>query len=242
MIPRYQYGYIMPVQTSEFLHYNFYQLCSADSVFVGAPLNLQSFSADGVESAFREFWRVHDFLVSRQVDRISQGGIPISARLGRKRVLQFIEEAAKRSPIPTDADFEESIAGLRAVGAKTVTVGAKWEPTLMADVARYLTEAGFEVVATEGDPHTAPEVLGLTPRRGHEIALALGRAAFRAAPRADALLLAGGAWQNLPAAIEVEREFGRPVVTNPTASIWAFLRQIGQKATKTGVGRLFETL
>ena len=44
---------------------------------VAPPLNLQSFSGDGVEAAFKDFWRVFDFLVARKMDRITQGGIPM---------------------------------------------------------------------------------------------------------------------------------------------------------------------
>jgi len=242
MLPTYQYGYILPVQFGEFMHYNFYQVVPDDAVMVAPPLNLQSFSGDGVEAAFKDFWRVFDFLVARKVDRITQGGIPISARLGRKRTLAFMEEAARRSPIPCQADFEESIDALKMLGAKKVGIAAKWEPSLMHNVKTYLEEAGFQVVGVIGNAHTAGEVISLTTQQGHEVALELARGGFKAAPAADALLLAGGAWQNLPAVIQAEQEDGRPIVTNPTSSYWAALKQFGLKPKRKGFGALLDSL
>jgi maleate cis-trans isomerase len=242
LIPRFQFGYILPVQIGEFLHYNFYQICPNDAVIVCPPLNLRSFSPEGVETAMTDFWRVFDFLVSRRVDRIAQGGIPITARLGRERVLALLAEGRRRIDVPVSADIEDAIDGLRAVGAKRIAVAAKWEPTLMDDVKRYMTEAGFDVTSLTNDPHTALEVVALTPEAGHQIALALGRRAFAAAPEADALLLAGGAWQNLPACIQLEAEFGRPAITNVTASIWAAMRQFRLEPKRRGFGVLFDGL
>ena len=242
LIPRFQFGYILPVQIGEFLHYNFYQICPNDCVIVAPPLNLRSFSSEGVETAMSEFWRVFDFLASRRVDRIAQGGIPITARLGRARVLALLEEGRQRAGVPVSADIEDSIAGLHAVGAKRIAVAAKWEPTLMDDVKRYMNDAGFAVTSLTNDPHTATEVVALTPRAGYEIALSLGRRAFAADPDADALLLAGGAWQNLPACMQLEAEFGRPVVTNVLASMWAAMKQAGLHSPRAGFGRLIDSL
>jgi maleate cis-trans isomerase len=242
LIPRFQFGYILPVQIGEFLHYNFYQIAPNDVVIVCPPLNLRSFSHEGVETAMEDYWRVFDFLVARRVDRIAQGGIPITARLGRPRVLELLEEGRRRIDVPVSADIEDAIAGLRAVGAKRIAVAAKWEPTLMDDVKTYMNAAGFEVTSLTNDPHTATEVVALTPEDGHNIALSLGRRALSAAPDADALLLAGGAWQNLAACIQLEAEFGRPVITNVTASMWAALRQFGLVPKRRGFGVLFDGL
>jgi maleate cis-trans isomerase len=242
LIPRFQFGYILPVQVGEFLHYNFYQLCPNDAVIVCPPLNLRSFSPEGVETAMLDYWPVFDFLVSRRVDRIAQGGIPITARLGRARVLELLAEGRRRIDVPVSADIEDAIEGLRAVGASRIAVAAKWEPTLMDDVKTYMTAAGFEVSSLTNDPHTALQVVAITPQAGHEIALELGRRAFRADPGADALLLAGGAWQNLAACIQLEAEFGRPVITNVTSSIWAAMRQFGLEPRRRGFGRLFDGL
>lgn len=242
LVPRYQFGYVLPVQVGEFIHYNFYRVFPDECVLVSPPMDLRSFSPEGVETAIKGFWPVFDFLVSRRVDRITQGGIPISARLGRKRTLALIEEGRRKTDAVVAADFEEAIDALREIGARKIAVAAKWEPTLMQNVAAYMGEAGLAVAGLTGEPHTAAEVVGLTPDAGHRIALELGRRAFADTPDADALLLAGGAWQNLGAVIQLEREYGRPVVTNPTASYWAAMKQLGLVPRRRGFGQLLDSL
>src|ERR1700704_6359903 len=92
-MPRHQFGYINPVQISDFIHYQFYRIFPADCLMVNYPLNLQKFSAGGVDQALEAFWSAFDFLVDRKVERISQGGIPVSAYAGRPRILAMLEEA-----------------------------------------------------------------------------------------------------------------------------------------------------
>jgi maleate cis-trans isomerase len=154
----------------------------------------------------------------------------------------MLDEGRKRTSITVAADFEEAIEALRAVGAKRIAVGAKWEPTLMANVSSYLADAGIEVIGTTNDPHTASQVVSLTPQQGADVALALGRRTFLDWPKAEAVLLAGGAWQNLPSVMALEKEFGRPVVTNPTASFWASMKQFGLKPRRRGFGMLLDGL
>ena len=84
--------------------------------------------------------------------------------------------------------------------------------------------------------------MAVTPRQGVELAVRLGRSAFLAAPQAEGLLLAGGAWLSLQAVPILEAEFGRPVVTNPSATFWAALRQFGIHSPSVGWGRLHFSL
>lgn len=73
--------------------------------------------------------------------------------------------------------------------------------------------------------------------------LALGRRAFKENPgAANGPLLAGEAWLSNAAIPLLEEEFGRPVTTNPAASYWAFLRQMGKCGSRRGFGTLIDGL
>ena len=242
IVPRHQLGYMVPVLVSDAIHHQFYQLMPSNCAFVCKPLDLKSFTREGALGAIDAFWPAFDFLVERGVDRISQGGIPVSAPVGRRRILTLLEEAARRSSIPTSADFAEAIDALRALGVRRVAVAAKWDDALMRAVSDYLADAGIETVGLTSEPHSASEVIAVRPRDGVDLALNLGRTAFRDAPKADGLLLAGGAWLSLQAVPQLEQEFGRPVVTNPSATFWAALRQFGEKGRMPGWGRLIDGL
>ena len=68
-------------------------------------------------------------------------------------------------------------------------------------------------------------------------ALQLGREAMRNAPKAELLLLAGGAWRSLAAVPIHEEDFGIPCITNPVAEIWR-LMEAGVAPPVQGWGRL----
>ena len=191
----------------------------------------------------RQSRREFDFLVARNVDRIVQAGIPVSAFAGRKRVLGFLEEAAKRAPtIPTSADFEEAIEGFKLLGCKKIAMAGKWDDGLMGRVAAYLRAAGLEPLGWTNQAHTTKQVMDVRPQEGIDMALALGRQAFKGNPGADGLLLAGGSWLSNAAIPVLEEEFGRPVITNPAASYWALMHQLGRCSPRQSFGMLVDSL
>jgi maleate cis-trans isomerase len=112
----------------------------------------------------------------------------------------------------------------------------------MQGVSDYLADAGIETIGQSAEAHTAQEVVAVTPRQGVELAVRLGRDALRATPEAEGLLLAGGAWLSLQAVPILEAEFGKPVITNPSATFWAALRQFGIHSPIVGWGRLIDSL
>lgn len=243
MRPTAQLGYILPPRVGDAIHHQFYLTCPPDLMLVVYPLNLGAFTGAGVEAALESFWPAFDFLVSRKVDRIVQAGIPVSAFAGRTRILGFLEEAARRAPtIPAAADIEEAIEGFKLLGCRRIAMAGKWDDDLMGRVAAYLREAGLEPLGWAARAHTTPQVMEVRPQEGIDMALTLGRRAFEENPGADGLLLAGGNWLSNAAIPALEEEFGRPVITNPAASYWAFMRQLGRCSPGQGFGMLIDSL
>jgi maleate cis-trans isomerase len=240
--PKHQFGYINPVLVSDFIHYQFYHVAPPLTHLVAYHINLQAFTKPGVDQALTAFWDAVDFLIGRKVERISLGGIPLSAYAGRPRILELMQEACKRTDIPVTTDFEEAILALRHLGVRRVVAAAKWDEPLMGAVMAYLSHAGMEVVGAVGEAHSAQQVVALRPDDSIDVALQLGRSAFGRHPEADGLLLAGGAWLVLQAVPQLEAEFGKPVVTNPGSSYWAALRQAGLHSPTRGLGRLLDGL
>lgn len=240
--PRHQFGYINPVLVSDFIHYQFYQIAPPLTHFVAYHINLQSFTKQGVDQALSAFGPAVDFLIARKVERISLGGIPLSAYAGRPHILEMLEQARQRTDIPVTSDFEEAIEALRHLGVRRVVTAAKWDEPMMDAVVAYLRHAGMEVLGAVGETHSAQQVVALRPQESIDVALQLGRAAFQRHPAADGLLLAGGAWLVLHAVPQLESEFGRPVVTNPGSSYWAAFRQAGLHSPRSGLGLLLDGL
>lgn len=243
MVPTAQLGYILPPRVGDAIHHQFYLTCPPDLALVVYPLNLTTFTDASIEEALGLLWPAFDFLVSRRVDRIVQAGIPASAFAGRARILGFLDEAARRAPnIPASADFEEAIDGFKLLGCRKIAMAGKWDDAMMGRVATYLRAAGLEPLGWAAQAHTTQQVMEVRPQDGLDMALALGRRAFKENPGADGLLLAGGAWLSNAAIPVLEAEFGRPVITNPAASYWAFMRQVGKCSPRKGFGMLIDSL
>src|SRR5687768_10689085 len=125
--PKRQFGYLLPVTVGDTIYYQFYRVFPPDVFMATYPLALSAFSRPAVDAALEHFWDGVEFLASRGVERIVQGGIPVSALAGRERIRSLLAEAERRTGIPADADFEEAIAALQALGVRKVAVAAKWD-------------------------------------------------------------------------------------------------------------------
>jgi maleate cis-trans isomerase len=240
--PRHVIGMIAPQPDNPYSYYQFYRIFPADSLYVHSAVSLRSFSAAGVEEALQSVWPCYDFLRAYKVQQINIGGVPLSAFAGRRRMLALLDEARRRSDIPISTDFEDVIEAVHALGLKRVVVAAKWAPDLMQLTAAYLQDAGIEVAGTYGDPHTVQQVHALNVDDSIDVALGVGRRALLEAPQVDGLLLLGGAWLVVHAVVVLEAEYGKPVITNPTAHYWAALRRGGLRCASAGLGTLMETV
>ena len=241
LVPKHQLGYVLPIPVGDYVHYQFYNVVPPGVFIVGIPLGLSSFSQGGADAAMEGFAAAADFLHKRGVHRIVQGGIPISAFIGRPRMLAICEETEKRTGIPCQADFDETIDGLKSLGVRKVAIAAKWDDALINGMHGYLAHAGMEVVGHCAEVHTASQVMDVTPQAGYDMAIALGDAALTKYPEAEGLLLGGGAWLSMTAVPVLEANFGKPVVTNPNATYWAAMKQFGVSGRK-GFGRLLDSL
>jgi maleate cis-trans isomerase len=70
------------------------------------------------------------------------------------------------------------------------------------------------------------------------LAYELGRSALIRYPDADGLYIGGGSWLSEPVCQALEREFGKPAISNPSAAVWDTLTRLGHWAPIPGQGRL----
>lgn len=191
----------------------------------------------GVEEVMADYWAKVDQLVRQGVDRITIRGFPVSANLGRSRVLKLLEETTSKTGLPANTDAEAVVAAFEYLGVRHIAVGSRWHDEMNQAVVKYLGEAGLEVVAiTSAGQHVA-DAHAMSVEMGIRLAIQLGREAMRKAPQAEGLFLAGGAWRSLAAVPVLEEDFGKPVVTNPIATAWTLIHT-GIAPPVHGWGRL----
>lgn len=240
--PRYLFGHMSPLMAKDNRNHEAAQVFPASCDILCYPMNLKDFSVAAVDESLGAFWAAIEHLSANKVCRMALGGIPVAALPGRKRILSLLDEARKRTDIPVTAVFEDVIDAFKALGIKRIVVAAKWERSLMQAVADYLADGGITVVGESAKPHTAAQVLQIGEAEGTDMAIELGRQAFRNFPAAEALLVAGGAWRSLDSVPILEKEFGKTVINNSGAEFWASMKMVGVCSPKLGWGRLIDSL
>jgi maleate cis-trans isomerase len=222
LVPRYTWGSMSARdhRVHRGAGYQFYRIVPVDVMQVSVVLGIDEYSADSVEQAITSFWECADLLVRERVDRIVLGGAPVSAQLGRSRVLGLLRDLEQRTGIPGDAPIEAVIAAMHHFGLRKIAVGSRWAPELNARVAAYLEEGDLEVMGVTARGQWAAQAAAMSFEDGLQAALDVGREAALLDPGVEAIWVAGGAAMALHVVPALEAEFGKPVFTNLTAEVW----------------------
>jgi len=236
--PWYRLGFITPHQFVDNGPYQFYRLAPPGMMLVSANLDLADYTEAAVDHELPLLWRHATTLMKRGVERIHIAGVPVGAALGRERVQTILAEGGKRTGIPFSTDMENIISALKFLGVTKLAIGSRWHGGLNDAVASYLKLGGVDVIGRKASGRSLAENESLKTSDGMRLAVDLGRAALEAAPDAEALLLPGGLWITIHAIPLLEAEFGKPVLINLSATIWATLRAAGLSKPVQGWGRL----
>jgi maleate cis-trans isomerase len=204
---------------------------------VTAGLALSDYTQEGVEEAMGRYWSCVDSLVSQGAQSVVLAGVPISSQLGRARVLELLAETTRRTGVPADGAAEAIIAAFQRLGVRRVAIGSRWAEQLNQAMARYLTEAGIEVLYVTSVGQWGRQAFAMSIEEGVQLALQLGVEALRSAPQAEALLLPGGSWRPMGVVQHLEESLGKPVITNENSRLWRVIHG-GHAPSVTGWGRL----
>lgn len=241
LTPRFRWGNILPPQAKGARRgpgYEFYRIVPLDVMEITIHLGIEDYTPEGVEKAMGNYWNCVEALAAEKVDAIRLGGVPISAQLGRSRVLALLKETQEKMGIRADAPLEAVIAGMKHLGLTTMTVGSRWDDQLNNALASYLEEGGIKVVGMTRRGQWAAQAFAMSFEEGLRAALEVGREAARLAPQADAILVPGGAAMSLHVIPALEEEFGKPVFTNLNAEVWNNLVRPGVIPPVQGWGKL----
>ena len=235
--PWYRLAYVTPHPIVDNVPYQFYRVAPDGVMLMLANLEIEDYTTAAVEHELPLFWKHAQELTEAGANRVVLTGVPVSAALGRKRVLAMIAEA-KGKGIALDTDLEAIAAAAAHLGVWRVALATRWHKPLNDSVAGYLADAGIEVVAAQASGRTMAENATLGTADGMKLAIDLGRGALSGAPAAEGLVLPGGRWLSLHAIDALEREFGKPVLLNLNASLWAALHAARRGLPIAGGGRL----
>jgi arylmalonate decarboxylase len=244
LLPRFRYGVIHP-RANETLQrgpgYQFYRLVPLEVMELATGLGLENYTPEGVEKAIGNYWTCVERLARERADVIIFGGAPISAVLGRPRVVALLRETKEKTGIPADAPLEALIAAMKHLGMQKLAVGSRWADAVNEAIIRYLEAGGIKVIGITKRNQWAAEAFAMSLEEGLTTALDVGREAAKLAPAADAIAVPGGAAMSLHVIPALEEEFGKPAFTNMSVEVWNDLVRPGVIPPVKGWGRLLAT-
>ena len=241
LLPRFRYGLInprAPGKVQRGLSYQFYRIVPPDVMEVATGLGLDDYAPEAVEKAIGNYWDCVHALVQEKVDVIVLGGVPISVRLGRRRLRELLAETKEKTGVPADAPLEALIAAMKHLGLKKVVIASRWGDNINEAIIRYLQDGAVEVAGMTKRNQNAVDAAAMTFEEGLQTSLDVGREAARMAPEAQAVFIPGAAAMSLHAIPAVEAEFGKPAFSNLSLEVWNNLIRPGVIAPVHGWGKL----
>jgi maleate cis-trans isomerase len=216
------------------------RLVPRDIVYINAGLDIPDYTPEGVQEGFSRYWACVDKVMEQKPDRIGWGGFPLSPQLGRPKCLELIQETAKRTGVRAGSDVESIVAALKHMGTGRVAIASRWAGALNHATVRYMEHAGIEVLAITSAGQMVTQADAMSLDAGIKMVFHLARQAMKEAPRAEALIVPGGAWRSLGCLPVLEEDFNIPVISNGTAQVWSLVHD-GVAPPLKGWTRLLET-
>jgi len=134
--------------------------------------------------------------------------------------------------IPCATSSRAIVEGLRALGARRLSLASPYAPWLNERLKQYLTADGFEVLAMQGLSTEAHATIT------RERILALVDEVLR--PQTEAIFISCSNFRTLEIVDGIEQKYGKPVVTSNASMMWQMLRLLNDKRDIPGAGRLFK--
>lgn len=191
-----------------------------------------------LERALDEFDERVAEMAALRVDLIHPAGVPFLL-LGREGERALVEKWERRHGIPVFTNGMSQVNASRAFGARRLIAACYFPAAINRHFARYLNEAGFDVLEIAGYDVPFEDVPKLP-----ETAIRPFFDALRVRnPHAEALYLIGPAWRATLGMIDrLERDYGIPVIHHVPAQSWEIQRRLGFRRPLEGYGRLVREL
>jgi maleate isomerase len=172
-------------------------------------------------------------LADAEVDCIVFAATAPTLAKGKGYDRELIKRMEDASGKPATTAATAFVDALTRLGARKIAIGAPWSKAMDKPMIDFMEASGFTVVHSEVVGFVASIELG---RVGPDKAYELGRRTDR--PDADAIIMPGGNWPATRVVERLERELGKPVLSNNAVSLWAGLRLLERRDSIPGYGRL----
>lgn len=149
-----------------------------------------------------------------------------------KQVLALVKQI---SPVPASTVLTAVIRACEKLNLRRVVMASPFPEDQDVRLAKYLAHDRIEVVAHRCLGYNNSKVIwDLSPETGYELASSL----LRDHPDVDGVYMPCNKWRITSVIERIEKDFGKPVVTNTQAWVWEALRTMNLNEPISGYGQL----
>jgi maleate isomerase len=239
-MPKRKVGVLLPLPVIDNAAYEFYRIVPKDIMLVMIPIGLGEFSAKDVERVFAPIDSLLDKLMERQIDIVVQSGVPLPILIGLEAHDRLIAHIANYTGKPATSTIIGVVEAAKQLGLHRVALANKWSEPMNKTLGDFFARAGIGIAGVAAEVMSPAQFQKSSTADSIDLAYELGRAAFAKFPDADGLYIGGGAWLSQPVCEALERDFGKPTISNQSAQIWNILNLVGCWEPIPGHGKLLE--
>ena len=175
-------------------------------------------------------------LADRGADAILLLGTSVTFYKGAAHNQALIESIQRAANRPATTMSSAIVEAGRAVNGKRLAVASGYTEEVNAQFRVFLEESGFEVVALRGlGLLTPPDNLSRAELEAFVVDV------YRAAPHADAVVLAFASTRTLELIVPLEKRCNLPVISARPHAFWAGVRLLGLRGSVQGLGTVLST-
>jgi len=200
--------------------------------FVSNGLGFNGMTIDSYNEAIPRALPRAKELADQGADLISVFGSSITFFKGAAFNKELTDQVTALTGKPATTQSNGLVDGLKHVNAKRVAVATAYTDVVTERLKVFLTEHGFDVVATKGLGYERIPEGAAT----QEILLKLGAESYKSAGKADALVMSCGGLRTLDLIVPLEKTIGVPVVSSTPHGLWHCARMLKVASKIDGFG------
>ncbi len=237
-LPKKKIGYLSPRHVIDNNPYEFYRLAPPGVMLVMVNCGLDEFTAADVQRATKPLEKLLDRLVERDVNIISQTGVPLPLLIGIEAHDALLKHIADYTNLPSTSQLLNVIAGLKHLGLKNVLLVNKWTDGMNETLEAFLDREGISVAGVYNKSLSPAQFSKMSASDSAQLAYDLSVQAYKEHPEADGLYIGGGNWMSQPVCDQLEQETGKPTVCNLGCMVWTMLHRLDMWQPIPGHGKL----
>ncbi len=210
-----------------------YQLVPEGFGFMFSILGKLDQSKEQTELALSRLEAMADLLGKNGAEYIIANSSPMVTHGGPGADREVIQRIEKSGGCPATTTTTAAVQAMKAMDLRRVALCSPYSKE-NKKLQVFLEAEGFQIVGEYGMTSSLWDIHRLPAEYSYKIA----KDAFRGAPNADCLYMAGGRLRVLEIAEELEADIGAPVIASTPATVWQMLQDLKFHAPITGYGRL----